>query len=268
MNQLAHHDLQFILHSTPANLLAEMKSHPEQITIAGGFVRAVISRESVNDIDVFVDCEETANRLAKVLGKSDSKNIHRTENAFTIKNYNPVIQIIHRWKFESPEDVVASFDFTICAAAFFYDGDTWASVCDDRFYSDLASRRLTYRRPIREENAGGSALRLLKYYQRGYRTPIDSYAAILARIASKVDWEDIKRKSKDIFFDREVEIARLFTGLLREVDPDIDPKRIAHLPAEDIRDSGGLVENRISESERNEIVDMIRTPVTNDIFHD
>jgi hypothetical protein len=257
-------------------LLQELKAHSERIFIAGGFIRAVVSREPVNDIDVFVASKGAAETLARVLAKNP-KDIHRSENALTVKSFNPVIQIIHRWIFDSPKDVVESFDFTVCAASFFHDGDNWASVCDDRFYSDLASKRLTYRKPVRIEDAGGSALRLLKYYQRGYRVPIDSYAAILARMAVKLDLPALQHHD-DV--SREQIIAKVFQGLLREVDPSIDPGHISHLPAEEaeeVRNSGGAAIPRLSSENREMLANKARNifddigvsvPVTTDLIHD
>ena len=101
--------------------------------------------------------------------------------------------------------------------------DKWCSACDPRFYADLAAKRLVYRSPERNEDAGGSMLRVLKFYQRGYRIPLDSLGAVIARLIQGV---------KDPILLNEPKLARTLSGLLREVDPDIDPNHIAHLPSE------------------------------------
>ena len=50
-------------------------------------------------------------------------------------------------------------------------GGEYVGLCNIRFYPDLAARRLVYTSPLRNEDAGGSILRVLKFYQRGYRIP-------------------------------------------------------------------------------------------------
>lgn len=57
-----------------------------------------------------------------------------TDNAFTIitQGRKPV-QFIHRWTFNDPLEVAVSFDFSIAAAAVWYDVDrkVWLSDCDE-----------------------------------------------------------------------------------------------------------------------------------------
>src|SRR3546814_5607988 len=78
----------------------------------------------------------------------------------------------------------------------------WSSdVCS----SDL----LVYTSPVRDEEAGGSMLRVIKYVKRGYSIQVDSLGRVIDRIVSAVD-ED---RARDV--GRSVVIA----GLLREVDP-------------------------------------------------
>jgi len=219
-------DLRWALTRMPSNLKSVMreKEWHNNIFVGGGFLRSIVAGEPVNDVDVFVKSVKDAELLAYLLCK-DKKDIHKTENAFTIKG-KMCIQIIHRWVFEKPEDVSNSFDFTICCAVFFYNGETFDSFCDDRFYIDLASKRLVYRCPVRNEDPGGSMLRVLKYYQKGYRIPLNSLGDVIARLLKSVDPERV-----DI--NHEPSVSKVITGLLREVDPQIDPLHLSHLPAAD-----------------------------------
>jgi hypothetical protein len=258
MNDLNYHDLQFALLRCPRPLLRLMKSSEwcGKVFVGGGFLRAVISREPVNDVDVFCPDAQTAEKLARELviaqkrlpksnsaaeaqHKSDEINraIYKTDNAYTLRCLNPCVQIIHRWSFKEGRDVALSFDFTVCRAVFWYDGHAWQSFCDSRFYQDLAAKRLRYCSPIRVEEAGGSMLRVLKYYQKGYRIPIDHLAAVIARCVGGLDPEKIAaRDSSGMRCLDEKQVAKVVTGLLREVDPNIDPSHVAHLPAENIND--------------------------------
>lgn len=220
---LDNFDLKMVVRRMPKNLLDMMKKDDwaGKIFVGGGFIRAVVSGEKVNDVDVFVSSKESAKLLAYELCY-DKKDVFTTDNAYTVKGKLP-IQIIHRWVFDTPQSVSDSFDFTVCCAVVHYTEGKFGSYCDKRFYTDLASKRLVYRSPVRNEDAGGSMLRVLKYYQRGYRIPLDSLGAVMARMAMAVN--------RSAFTEGESRVASVLTGLLREVDPDIDPNHIAHLPS-------------------------------------
>jgi hypothetical protein len=210
-----------------------MKKYPNVLFAAGGFIRSCITNEHVSDIDLFTPSKEQARDLAQELASaSTSGKIHETDNALTVKGFRTPIQFIHRWTFTKPEDALESFDFTIAMAAFWCDKTSgWQSCCGDRFYQDLAAKRLIYRSPIRNEDAGGSMLRVLKFYQRGYRIPLDSLGAVIARLNSGIEWDDLPLHRTS--GNRERAVAMVVTGLLREVDPLIDATHAAHLPSED-----------------------------------
>jgi hypothetical protein len=216
-------------------LLSIMKEKP--IVVAGGYIRACIAREDINDIDcfevfplptgvscVFATCKEfSEQRRTSALASAnlinglvaDKRKIIETDNAVTVL-LKPPVQFIHRWDYSRPEDVCESFDFTICSAALWYDvaSKSWKSCCHDQFYDDLASKRLQYMAPFRDEEPGGSLLRVLKYYAKGYRITLPSFASVIDRLCSKIDWE--KAGSSDDW------LQTVILGLLREVDPSID----------------------------------------------
>ncbi len=225
MKKLDSHDLNWAVRRLPKNLTSIMKEEQWKgnIFLGGGYLRAIVAQETVNDIDLFVKSEKDAELLAFKLAK-DKNDIFKTDNAYTVKGKMP-IQIIHRWLFEKPEDVSNSFDFTICCAVMFFDGK-FDSFCDERFYTDLASKRLVYRNPIRNEDAGGSMLRVLKYYQRGYRIPLDSLSDVIARLISVIDITKIHTGLAD-----QKQVSHVIHGLLREVDPNVDPDHQSHLPS-------------------------------------
>lgn len=216
------YDLKWAIQRTPKKLLDTMKSNAwhSRLFVGGGFLRSIVTNEKVNDIDVFVSSERDAELLSRELADKPT-DIHKTDNAYTIKGFT-TIQIIHRWVFDKIEDVSNSFDFTCCCAVFSYNGKEFESYCDERFYMDNAAKRLVYRFPVRNEDAGGSMLRVLKYYQKGYRIPLDSLGGVIARLVKGID--PIKLRDED-------SVAKVVTGLLREVDPNIDPLHQSHLPS-------------------------------------
>lgn len=247
MTTLRPQDLQWVLQRIPQHVLHAIKDAKGRVFVAGGFIRSCIANEPPNDIDMFVSSKIEAKGLAELLALEFRRTSHRhrdqpryieTENAFTIsEGYKTPLQIIHRWTFNSPRECVESFDFTIARAAIWWDvggqkGDGfepgWRSVCDDDFYSDLAAKRLVYKAPVRVEDAGGSMLRVLKFYQRGYRIPLDSLGAVMARMHSAVDVSHGGSEQA-----KEAIAAKQLTEMLREVDPALDPDHIAHLPSMD-----------------------------------
>lgn len=232
------YDLQFAVRRIPKKLRAQMIANPGKIFVGGGFLRAVVAREDVNDVDVFVTSKQEALNLADALAKATDpnfipvldrpKHIYETENALTLFRFSPAIQIIHKWTFEDAESVVQSFDFSCCCAAVGYQDGEWFGVCSEHFYPDVANKRLRYLSPKRIEEAGGSMLRVLKYYQKGYRIPLESLAKVIARCIGPVEFEKIYRNFATDGA-REEEVARVVSGLLRQVDPLVDPTHEAHI---------------------------------------
>src|SRR5690606_27397644 len=104
----------------------------------------------------------------------------------------------------------------VCQAAIWRAGRQsnaeWMSCCSDGFYIDLAGRRLVYTNPVRDEEAGGSLLRVLKYVKRGYTIQVGSLADVVNRLYTAMN--DEKR------FKGIPPLAALDT-LLREVDPSL-----------------------------------------------
>lgn len=230
MMQLLVNDLVWCVNRLPKLLRKLMKESPNQLIVAGGYIRSCIANEEVNDIDVFSPSAAHAQMCVNILQLAgpDVLKVVKTENAFTICTKPYPIQFIYKWVFAEPKNVIPSFDFTVAKAAIWYDGKDWVSLCDVRFYIDLAAKRLVYCCPIRNEAAGGSMLRVLKFYQRGYRIPLDSMGAVISRLVQAVSMQEIANHPKE---EQEKQLAKVLTGLLREVDPNIDPEHIAHLPS-------------------------------------
>ena len=219
--ELLKEDLNWCLRRLPKDVFVLLKARENQLFIAGGFIRACIANEKPNDIDCFTIGKEYSELYANLL-KGDKYKLMETDNAYTVFGKGILsTQFIHKWCFDKPEDVLPSFDFTIARAIIWYDGE-WKSLCDERFYPDLAAKRLVYCSPKRIEEVGGSMLRVLKFYQQGYRIPLESLGAVIARIMTGIDRDRLEDND-------EKDWAYILSGLLREVDPSIDPNRIVHV---------------------------------------
>lgn len=224
MDTLLKEDLVWCVRRLPADVRKLLKDHPNDLFIAGGFIRSCISGDKVMDLDLFSKSKGTAKLYAKLL-KSDKFKMITTDNAYTVFGKDrKSVQFIYKWSFDKPSDVIPSFDFTIAKSILWYDGEKWQSLCDERFYADLAAKRLTYCSPKRIEEVGGSMLRVLKFYQRGYRIPLEDLGAVMSRCVSGVNFDNPMSEGEE-------NLSIILSGLLREVDPMIDPEHICHMPS-------------------------------------
>jgi len=215
MEKLLKQDLHAVLTRTPKDIRELIKNH--ELFLAGGFIREVVAGEDPRDIDLFGPSKDRLKLAATEIWHSRNKaaRILETDNAIThVDPPRTTVQFITRWLYDDPLLVIQSLDFTVCQAAVFWDPELkqWDSLIDDRFYPDLASRRLTYTMPQRNEDAGGSMLRVRKFLHRGYHIGADDLALVLARITSRIDFERINNGD-------EHGQGRIIRSLLREVDP-------------------------------------------------
>ena len=214
MNSLTEQDLHYVVRRLPKDIRDLLQKHT--LFIGGGFIRETIAgKDDVRDIDIFGTSKDALTAVAALLtaGRMGSKS-HYTDNAVTvICPPRMPVQFITRWTFADSASLVASFDFTVCQAVIWFDRDTrkWCSVTHDSFYADLAARRLVYTFPTRDEEAGGSLMRVVKFLKRGYTIQVASLAGVTARVMMKVRNSDLTSTEEGM--------ARVITGLLHEVDP-------------------------------------------------
>lgn len=209
--ELAPEDLSWVVRRLPDDVKAQLRARGKAVFVAGGFIRACIAREEVQDIDLFVANGSEAVSLADALASKHILERIPTDNAITLINaLYPPYQIVHRWTFAEPTDIVSAFDFTIAAAAVWYDCDYhgWKSACDPRFYTDLAAKRLVYRLTASNTDTGGSMLRMLKFYARGYTAPLTTISQITARLCVNAK-----------IGEDEAVMAEQIVAHLEEVDP-------------------------------------------------
>ncbi len=214
-NELTNTDLGFVVRRIPKDIREIMQR--QGLLLGGGFIRETIAGSPAQDIDLFGATESALRAASEYLASSRQGRCHATPNAFTVLAHPRLpVQFIARWLFSEPEALVASFDFTVCQAVIWFDPHqkTWRSLVGEGFYPDLAARRLVYTSPTREEAAGGSMLRVRKFLQRGYSIQATSLAAVIARVAAKVEWGRLRCDA-----DPEKNAAIVIAGLLHEVDP-------------------------------------------------
>jgi hypothetical protein len=200
---LDEHDVRRIASRLPQPL-RELLEKRSDLAVAGGFIRTIITNERVSDVDVFgsapLAVKAAADDYAEIVKDRDPVE---TENAVTVRG-RPPVQFIHKWTFDTKRDLVQSFDFTIARSAIWFEGAAWQSIADDRFYIDLAARRLVYASPA-GNTAGGTLLRLQKFVARGYRASAFNIAKIAQDLAAAAGGDDL--------------LVKALARLIREVDP-------------------------------------------------
>lgn len=186
MQELNPWDVQTVVRCLPNPVREFLELHPGQVTLAGGFIRDVIARNQPSDIDLWVPSKEIGERLsgelALIIPLQGFSNRIETDNAFTVIGFPYPVQFIYKWTAERAE-VFEKFDFTACKAAMWClrstDGPHWSGKCDDLFYEDLAAKRLRYDSSSTDTNVATSVIRLLKFYERGYRIGVDDLGKLL-----------------------------------------------------------------------------------------
>lgn len=235
MSELLVEDVHYAVRFLPRDLRQIIIEH--KLMIAGGFLRSVVSGEKVTDIDVFGPSVEALDRAAMELAVKYGTKPTKTRNAITVVVVGRApVQFITRWLYTEAEAVIHSFDFTVAQAILYpakgaslivgdlssdehppisIDAEAkliWRGICSPRFYADLSAKRLVYTQPQRNEDAGGSMLRVVKFLRRGYSISPASLGKVMARMAERVRWDH------HICADEEGK-AKVLTGLLRQVDP-------------------------------------------------
>lgn len=211
MNRLTPTDMQFVVRRIPADVRRLLESGP--FFVAGGFIRETIAGNEVRDIDIFGPTKGQLLDAAESFAAGRNVKTHTTDNAITVLAPPRMpVQFITRWVFDSAEPLIKSFDFTVCQAVIWFDKPSalWCSMTSEAFYPDLAARRLVYTMPNREEEAGGSMMRVRKFLARGWNIQAPSLGAVIARVAGGV------KRFGEL---GEEQRAKVIAGLLFEVDP-------------------------------------------------
>lgn len=206
------------------DVVTMMRNHP--IYLGGGYIRSRIVGEEPSDIDLFGRNKDEILFIADQFIKYREHRgikclVFKTSNAVTIKSPERLtVQFIHRWVGE-PNEMMRSFDFTVCQAMIWFDPEyvglnkkpisitRWN--CHEDYYADLAAKTLVYTCPDRNEDAGGSMLRVIKFCRKGWKISPENLGLVMARLISGLE-DDWRVKS-------EIGMAVLLTALLREVDP-------------------------------------------------
>ena len=139
------------------------------VYLAGGAITSIFTGQKVNDLDFYCSSAEERDRLESLLKETYGYKVAcDSANAVTLvkhlKKKSYVVQIIKRFYFDTPAECLKSFDFTVVQGL--YDFGQGKFVVSDRYFKDLAARKLVYTNTSHYPIC--ALYRTKKYQQRGY----------------------------------------------------------------------------------------------------
>jgi hypothetical protein len=155
---------------TSKNIFAEMARLG--LMLCGGAINSIFSGSTVNDLDFYMKNEETKAEAIEFLKHYFTLDEIVTVNANTYRRKSPhsnkkwTVQLITRFIGEA-SDIFQWFDFTITHGAFDFEKNCF--IFGDRFFPDLAKRRLVYSGSSKYPIC--AMYRTKKYSERGYELP-------------------------------------------------------------------------------------------------
>jgi len=169
-NSLSAKEINYALvHRNDINVVKMIDPTADGPWIAGGACLKWFDNSPIGDADIDIFCANK-NQASILIDKLHSKlqQVYKTENATTFREYKGSktwnIQVITKNYYSSLEEVVNSFDITVCEIG--TDGDRW--ILGNQFAKDFHSKTLRMKYPLQDS----SVKRLLKYWVYGYR-PVD-----------------------------------------------------------------------------------------------
>jgi len=161
-------EIRFIMSFVPGELQEVMKEF--HLILAGGFIRDAIAGIRPNDIDLWCNSDDRCSMAAMSYVARIGGDIGWGDFAGTVtKPEHFPVAFIYARPYATPEALIDSFDYSVCRAAIWFNGDFWESMVDVGFKQDVAGRRLSYRDGRREEvNRDLVVQRLYKLIRKGY----------------------------------------------------------------------------------------------------
>ncbi len=156
------------------------------LILAGGAVLALITGDSyVKDFDFFFSNEESLHHLREnLLALPDVQEIDITDNAYTLKYRDKIIQLIRRVYADSADSLFTTFDISLCKVALVLrNSATEIALCAAAYaLEDLAKKEIHIGTVY---SIGHTIKRVVKYATRGYIIPQATYARLFDMIRSQ-----------------------------------------------------------------------------------
>lgn len=158
--------------------------------IAGGALTATFTNRSIKDFDLYFKSKQAFKDAIDYAYDHSFWCVAVSGRAITFVKGKQIYQLMSFRFFETPESIFEAFDFTCCMGAL--DVDTSEFHLHSRFLIDASRRDLVF-------NPGtafplASAIRVLKYQQRGYTMQKREWLKLAMAISFKKieSWEELK----------------------------------------------------------------------------
>lgn len=177
-------DVLEIVHPQDRKIVDYLELNKFGAVIAGGAALSWYQKQAVDtkDIDVWFRKQKSHMLMTEFL--KESTKVFSSDNADTYKieidDKEYRVQLIHNAPFQSPVDLVETFDITVSQIA--TDGYTW--WYSDQFLADLKNNRLRI-----TKSHHGSLKRLIKYWSYGFQPRDEDLKLILENPDTKWDFE-------------------------------------------------------------------------------
>jgi hypothetical protein len=177
--------MKIVLGSLPEIVLQQMKE--DDVVLAGGAIRSIVTGEQIRDIDIFCHSEEQAARLA--LDASHGSLIKKTFLSFTINLNGLIVQYVYYKPFIDGLDLIKSFDYLMSCAEIHWDKATesFVGLCLEGFYTDCATKTLTFRKAEKDRGTLCPLRRALKFTSRGWAISDCDLGDILHHYKPEID---------------------------------------------------------------------------------
>ena len=155
--------------------------------VAGGAFRSVATGNTPKDIDVFFyNVGGYNNAIERFRASKKYDAVYKTPRSAGFKHISSemVIDLVC-YQFGTPEEVLNRFDFTVCKAALFKQGDMYVFAHHPLFHKHIEERRLFTTNDI--ENPDLFFNRMVRYVKYGF-TEVDYLTKVaLFRAIHKMD---------------------------------------------------------------------------------
>lgn len=199
---------EMIVRCLPPEVKEILMEFGSRLIVAGGFCRDVMTGREAKDIDIFGVDKNTVNDAIESFTWHDAtRGRKQTANSVTFEEYFPLdgsypVQFITRTYYTHHQDLIESFDFSVCQIGVYWSLDHWEGICTDLFWRDIFSETATYTDPTRDEDPGGSLLRMFRFARRGYKITENDIANVTGRFVSTMTGEpkqEAQEKVKKVF---------------------------------------------------------------------
>jgi hypothetical protein len=154
--------------------------------LAGGALLSYFTDSTVRDFDLYFRtpadfeqiCANVPGTFALVPQVSERSVTYRRTESIDGQYYVRTLNMIKNKHPVSPEDLIESYDFTVCMCAMTYD----SIVYHPQYFMDVATRSLRVYNP---DNPTSSLYRMQKYIKRGYSIDQENMHKLLEAIQER-----------------------------------------------------------------------------------